>query len=561
MTSQDIGTRVLKKADLLQATATMNGHIQEPPEPAAAVDNPRPVIDAGDADLERTGAQAWAALQRANQPPRMFGFGGLPVRVECTEEDWTPIVQTLTENRMSHQLARAATWFKSTDKGEKSAAPPMRLVKDLLASSRYPLPRLQSIVQVPVFAPDGSLSTTPGYHPAGATIYAPVPGFAVPAIPETPSVDDLAQAKAQIVDELLADFPFCGEAERANAVALFLNRFIRNLINGPTPLHSIEAPDAGTGKGLLADVLLRVAVGTRINIMSATKDEDEWRKRITAQLSLLPEIILIDNVVTALDSGSLSAVLTAESWIDRRLGVSEMVQLPNRCAWVATANNPTMSTELARRTVRIRLDAKMDRPWLRQASAFRHENLREWVDEHRADLVWSALVLVKHWIAEGSPAGTERLGSFEHWASVLGGILGCAGIDGFLGNLETFYEEADLEGAIWRQFVTAWYGVHGENEVGANDLFAIANTVEGFDFGKGPERSQRTSFGIKLNRQRDRVIGEYRILNTRTVKHLKRWRLIRARSGDNPFAALFEDGQETPPIGGTDGPGADRWTA
>ena len=42
-----------------------------------------------------------------------------------------------------------------------------------------------------------------------------------------------------------------------------------------------------------------------------------------------------------------------------------MARLPIRCVWIATGNNPEFSNEMARRLVRIRLDANVERPWQR----------------------------------------------------------------------------------------------------------------------------------------------------------------------------------------------------
>jgi 5S rRNA maturation endonuclease (ribonuclease M5) len=494
----------------------------------------RPVIDAGNQDLEVVSAQAWLALQRANQPPRLFRFGGVPVRIESSEEEAIPVAQILSEDRLGHELARSAEWFKVTQKGEeKPASPPPRVIKDMLAAPSIPLPALISIVQAPVFASDGTLQVQPGYHPAGRTFYAPAAGFIVPPVPNAPTDAEVDHAKSLILDDLLGEFSFINEAERANALALFLDPYIRNLIDGPTPLRLIEAPTPGSGKGLLADVILRAAIGSRIVLMTAPSDDDEWRKRITAQLSQLPAAILIDNLTTALDSGSLAGALTTTWWSDRRLGVSEMVRFPVRCVWLATANNPTMSTELARRTVRIRLDPKVDRPW--QRTGFRHEDLRGWADENRPQIVCAALTLVRAWIRAGQPLGKIRLGSFERWSAVHGGILSTIGVSGFLSNLEEFYEAADVEGAIWRQFVDLWFEKFNEREVGVADLFGMAQNVEGFDFGAGSERSQRITFGRQLGQQRDRVIGDCRIVQTRTLQRAKQWRLIKARPGGNPF--------------------------
>jgi putative DNA primase/helicase len=64
----------------------------------------------------------------------------------------------------------------------------------------------------------------------------------VPDVPNEPSEADLVRARALILDDLLCDFPFVSDANRAHAVARFLLPFVRELISGPTPLHLIEAP-------------------------------------------------------------------------------------------------------------------------------------------------------------------------------------------------------------------------------------------------------------------------------------------------------------------------------
>ena len=113
----------------------------------------------------------------------------------------------------------------------------------------------------------------------------------------------------------------------------------------------------------------------------------------------------------ALESSQLAAALTAETWADRILGQSRMIELPNRATWLVTANNPHLSLEIARRCVRTRIDPKQDRPWKR--GGFKHTPLRDWVRKNRTALVRAVLVLVQSWIAAGRPLGTQPLGSFE----------------------------------------------------------------------------------------------------------------------------------------------------
>src|SRR5207244_2016580 len=105
--------------------------------------------------------------------------------------------------------------------------------------------------------------------------------------------------------------------------------------------------------------------------------------------------------------------------------------------------------------VRIRLDPKTDRPWMR--TTFKHSPIREWARRHRPELVRALLVLVRGWIAAGRPPARRTLGSFESWADTVGGILEHAGVRGFLDSAGDMYEAADREGAEWRAFVGAWH--------------------------------------------------------------------------------------------------------
>ena len=91
-----------------------------------------------------------------------------------------------------------------------------------------------------------------------------------------------------LLDDLLGDFPFIGEAERAHALALLLLSFVRPMISGPTPLHLIEKPAPGTGATLMVDAISIVATGTSASVMVEGRDEDEWRKRLTAKLREIP---------------------------------------------------------------------------------------------------------------------------------------------------------------------------------------------------------------------------------------------------------------------------------
>jgi hypothetical protein len=145
---------------------------------------------------------------------------------------------------------------------------------------------------------------------------------------------------------------------KANALALLLTPMLRSAIAGPVPLALIDAPQAGTGKSLLTQVLALIATGRSAAMMTVPAGDEETRKKITASLLSGTSLILLDNVAAPLLAGSLAAALTTETWSDRLLGQSAMVTLPQKVTWVATGNNIALGGDLARRCYWVRLDAQ-----------------------------------------------------------------------------------------------------------------------------------------------------------------------------------------------------------
>src|SRR5690606_16856017 len=157
----------------------------------------------------------------------------------------------------------------------------------------------------------------------------------------------------------------------------------------------------GTGATLMIDAIATVLTGVSASVMTEGRDDEEWRKRLTAKLRQIPSIVLIDNLRHPLDSSALAAALTAPFWEDRILGASEMTRFPLRCVSIATRNIPEASIEVARRLVRIRLVARVDQPW--RLVGFRHPDLMSWVRANRPRLVTACLTLCRAWLAAGRP--------------------------------------------------------------------------------------------------------------------------------------------------------------
>ncbi len=544
-------------ANIVEAAFVVNAQDQANPAPAltgrhlpvgfAEPNGQLQVLRADEGDLARAVDRAWSVLLASNRTPWLFRAGGLPSWV-VPDDEGRPMVAPITDERLRHVLARLANWRRQDSRGDiVPAHPPMSQVKSLLATPDPALPVLAGIVTTPVFGRAGVLLTEPGYHADARLLYQPVLGFEVPPIPEQPTAADIVAARALIVDDLLGEFPFTSPAERAHAVSLLLLGFLRAMVDGPTPLHLIEKPTPGTGATLMVDAIATILTGSGVGAMTEGTDEEEWRKRITAKLRQIPTLLLIDNLKRQLDASALAAALTAPFWEDRVLGVSEITRLPIRSLWVATGNNPTFSNEIARRLVRIRLDAGVASPGLR--TGFRHPDLMVWVRANRARLVAACLTLGRAWIAAGRPTGKRTIGSYESWAQIMGGVLEVAGIEGFLGNLDEMMESSDSEGGAWRGFVSAWWDRFGTAEVGTGDLFDLANNCEPpLPLGPGNEKSQRTRLGKALGKMRDRVFdidGTVVRIQLLGISHqAKRWQLM--QKGERLVSAGNVENQRSP---------------
>ncbi|MBI3843545.1 MAG: hypothetical protein HY292_02790 [Planctomycetes bacterium] len=267
--------------------------------------------------------------------------------------------------------------------------------------------------------------------------------------------------------------------------------------------------------------------------------------------------MLLDNQRRTVDSEALASVLTCEYWTDRLLGASENVCVRNRATWLLTANNPSFSLEIARRSIRCRIDAKTDQPWKR--TKFKHPDFKDWVRAHRTELVHAVLVIVQAWIAAGRPPGTASLGSFESWASVIGGVLEHAGIPGFLGNLDELYEQADVESQEWRAFTIAWWDRYGNIRVGAADLLRLAVVGEHLSdvLGEKKERAQVIALGKALAARRDCQFGDLRIhveknghTKTGAYQLVQVEQIATANPKPDPPATLFDSKDEIGPSEG-----------
>jgi hypothetical protein len=462
------------------------------------------------------------ALCRRNTPPVLFTRDFHLARV-VTSAEGTPKIRPVGEAALRNRLAQVATFYRAQRKIERACPPPLDAVRALLAREEWPqeIVPIVGITETPVLRPDGSILDTRGYDTATRLVYLPSPTCIVPPIPFAPSAVEREEARA-LLDDIIADFPFADLASHANALAALLTPLLAPLVAGPIPLALIDKPTMGTGASLLTEVISLLATGRAAATLTAPtgrSGEEEWRKVLTSTLLEGSKVITIDNVEGELRSAALAKAISGTAWKDRVLGVSETVELALHVSWYATGNNVRLGGDLPRRVYWARLASLEAQPWKRDPSTFRHPDLIGYVTTHRGDLIAAGLTLARAWLADGCPVERPpRMGGFQRWADVMHGILGTAGVSGFLGNQDDVFAELDLEGPAWTRFVVAWFAQFRDAPTKVKDVVKVvtdhtesdlraalpATLVEALE----RERSFAQRLGTALQKRRDQVFPD-----------------------------------------------------
>jgi len=459
--TREVIQQAIDAAPIIAAQKAAGDGSGDSPPPSAAVSaaapgTPRlPQVQVNDRPFRDICLDAFEALKSSNSPPHLFVRACRIVSIEATELG-RPFIADFDDAKLRHHLALAADFFELSARGaRREVPPPLDIARNIQARNpaTWRFPVLDAVVEAPTLRPDGTVLAKPGYDAASRLYLVPSPGMEDIDIPDQPCRDHLDVA-LDVIRDAIGEFPFVDEASYANAIGAMITSVCRHIISGPVPLALFDATTQGTGKTLLAEVINLILTGRPAELMSAPTEPEEWRKQLTSVLIELPSLVIIDNVAGVIDWDLLAKVLTGEAHKDRILGKSQTVAVPIRCSWIATGNNIRLGGDMARRCYWIRMDAGCPDPFRR--TGFKHERLKEYVLDRRRELLVALLTLARAWFAAGQPrASTPPVGSFEHWTEVVGGILQYAGVDGFLTNSETLFEQSDTERSDWETFLEA----------------------------------------------------------------------------------------------------------
>jgi hypothetical protein len=480
-------------------------------DPSSEFDN---AFYAGMQDIAELERQVVYELRNIEEKagPSIFWAAGILSRAHCVGRLLK--IEPLGEGHLFRRLVHGMKWWNFNKKGKRQfCTPPAGLIRSMINTSQAdsPYPILKRVVSAPVFVArqDGSvdLLKKAGFDSeSGIYHQETLDGLSVP---DAVTKEEMKEAVRFINEELIPDFPFHDQADRANAIGLLILPFVRHLIDGPTPLHSVQAPVPSSGKGKLIRTLLEPGL-TKQQVQETVfpEREEELQKVICTGMAEAVPMLWFDNVRGDINSPSLEMALTGEYFSGRLLGKNLTVKEEPKMIWVMAANNPSFVADIQRRICRIRLRPPTDRPEDRPASEFKHPRQMAWVRTNRAQIVKAVYTIVLDWIQAGRPDDPDvTFASYEAWAGIIGGILKNAGISGFMKNHLVIREAEDAErqarGVLFNDW---WEKIQTEAEkpieqrnwhhrMTSGELFELAKDIDGLRLHGNAEHQLKTSFG------------------------------------------------------------------
>ncbi len=390
------------------------------------------------------------------QDPSVFQRSGELVYVTCNPEgQWS--FRPIKPNFMGYLLSKVARWHREGN----PVHPPSGVAKCIVEKGEWGHIRsIRSVVPFPPVFSNGYIPYRAGYSDQSRVFF--TPGELRFRVNEKPSLDEAKHA-ADILLDLVSDFPFLSPAHQSAWIAALLSPLTRYAHQGNIPLCVIQANSPRVGKTTLAKILSYIVLGEECPVVAHAHSEAEERKRILSYLRAGRSIVLIDNVVGQFGGAVINALATSRSFEDRILGRSKVLQVPNDIVWLITGNNMTLAPDTSERCLNVRLHTEEENPHLR--SGFRYPDVVGTARQYRDRLLSAALTIVRAYIAAGKPPiEMEAWGGFESWSRLVRGAIMWTGLEDPAKTRHQLEKEADTGKFLSSSLVEGWKQLQVEAE-------------------------------------------------------------------------------------------------
>jgi hypothetical protein len=290
--------------------------------------------------------------------------------------------------------------------------PPREFIADYLIQMRgqYGAPPLRGVVRVPRIDEQGEIHFISGYDSHTGLFHDNSPHF---EIPQKPSRRDARRAAIALLRPF-SKYKFeKRKSGRALVLAAIFTAIERPFLTA-APMFVVRSSMPGTGKGLLVRCLVRLAFDTVPAAVTAGGNSEEFEKRLGALLLQAPGALSIDNANAMQIKGDLlESILTEGGANIRPLGRSETIKVRSRSFITLTGNNPTVTGDMARRTVVLDIVPSSAEPE-RDRYDF---NPVELMERERTRFLRDAFIAMRTFRLAGMPSqGLPAIGSFDDWS-------------------------------------------------------------------------------------------------------------------------------------------------
>lgn len=327
-------------------------------------------------------------------------------------------------------ISKAVDVFRFDARSKKELpveAPPDRVATLLDYSARLHQFRVvHGISRVPLMdLATGALSVTEGYDPRYEMLIHPGADIDFAPLRKLPRRPTGKQARAAVkgLAYLLQDFALENES-RSIALSAFITAVLRPMFT-LAPLHGFSAPQPGTGKTLLAQAASIIATGVGAPAVTLNTEKGHTDTEIDAVILGGYHVALLDNITGRLGGDKMCAAFTSEESAIKLMYTQQHQRVRNKTAWLATGNNLSIRADLIRRSIVARIDARIEHPEWRPATAFHipggAQGFLTYCKAHRLALLGHVFTIVRWAIqqreraADASAQSSFDLGSFEEW--------------------------------------------------------------------------------------------------------------------------------------------------
>jgi hypothetical protein len=307
------------------------------------------------------------------------------------------------------------------DAGGRSVHLPAAFVRHFRRRSDNILPVVSSVATLPLVLPDGTLLSGRGLDRRRGIVFR-VPDQLEAVLPHEADCTDAAVAGAMrfLADDFLADVA-TDYAGKCGLIALALS-IIERAALPERPAFIISAGQRGTGKTTVLSMISQAVLGRRAAAAAWSPNEEERRKALFAYLAEGVAFLVWDNIPrgSAISCPSIEKALTAETYSDRVLGVTEFRTVLAHTIQAFTGNNVGARGDLASRSLTTRLSVDRTDP---ENRTFTHPDPLAWIEANRGEILRALYIIAlgnPRLRGQNAPPAETR---FKMWWHIIGSAV------------------------------------------------------------------------------------------------------------------------------------------